>query len=85
MDSSVTFSRQTALSRDLISKISCLSRLPPCNQASATAPQFVFVLLDIAFLTYASKMQLKHIAFPRSSKLYTVSASILVISLAGGF
>jgi len=34
-------------------EISCPSRLPFCNHASAIAPQFLCVLLHIAFLRFA--------------------------------
>jgi len=67
-----------------------------CNHALAIAPQFLFILLHIAFLRFAlfllttslkrmrQKRDCNTIALQQSSTFLTVNARGSVISLAGG-
>ena len=77
-------------------EISCHSRVPPCNRASALAPRFpLFFFPKIALFLFSLLMTTpksvraenvtKTIAFPRSSWLLTVNAGGSVISMASRF
>ena len=74
-----------------------LHHKPPCIYASAIAPQFLSILLQIAFLLFCRlllttalkllrlRRDCNSIALPQSSTIHTVKARGSVISLAGGF
>ena len=76
-------------------EISCHSRVPPCNRASALAPRdplfsskialFLFPYWRLPPKSVRAENVTKTIAFPRSSCLLTVNAGGSVISLASGF
>ena len=76
-------------------EISCHSRVPPCNRASALAPRFPFFSSKIALFLFsllmttaqkhACRKRDQNYSFPAKFCLLTVNAGGSVISLAGGF